>query len=239
MVKLSIITASYNSNIYLERYLNKMVKQVNKITNSYELIIVDDGSRIDSRRHIKQFKKKFKNLKLVFLKKNYGQAVAFYEGIKVSKGKYFYTTDIDLEVNPKYLNTLFNRIIKTKKDCIFCINKKDNSKSKLEKILKFIFFSFARLFLNNSWLLQMSSTFAGTAKCRDIIKQINFNSKNLSILIFQLFNKDYIRINRTLLNKNSSYSFKKRFEIALDFIVRSFNIKNYNKKVNRIYKIIN
>ena len=76
------------------------------------------------------------------------------------------------EVNPKYLNTLFNRIIKTKKDCIFCINKKDNSKSKLEKILKFIFFSFARLFLNNSWLLQMSSTFAGTAKCRDIIKQI-------------------------------------------------------------------
>ena len=65
--------------------------------------------------------------------------MAFYEGIKVSKGKYFYTTDIDLEVNPKYLNILFDRIIKTNKDCIFCINKNDNSKSKLEKFLKFIF----------------------------------------------------------------------------------------------------
>ena len=60
MVKLSIITASYNSNIYVEKYLNKMVKQVNKITNSYELIIVDDGSRIENRRHIKLFKKNLK-----------------------------------------------------------------------------------------------------------------------------------------------------------------------------------
>ena len=70
--------------------------------------------------------------------------MAFAEGINI-KGKYFYTTDI-LEVNPKILNILFDRIIKTNKDCIFFINKNDNSKSKLEKILKFIFFSFARYF---------------------------------------------------------------------------------------------
>ena len=239
MPKLSIITASFNSDIYVRKYLKSISRIAKKITKSFELIIVDDGSSIKSRQNLLKFSKKYKSLKIVFLKRNFGQAISFYEGIKLSSGKFFYTTDIDLEVDPKTIFMLHSKIIKKKKNCIFCINNNDNSKSILEKLLKFIFFRFAKIFLKNSWLLLISSTFMGSADCRKQIEKINFDNKNLSLLIFKLIKKDFIKIDRNLIGKKTSYTYKKRFEIAFDFLKYSFTKKKLNKTKNRILKIIN
>ena len=239
MPKLSIITASFNSDIYVREYLKSISRIAKKITKSYELIIVDDGSSIKSRQNLLKFSKKYKSLKIVFLKRNFGQAISFYEGIKLSSGKFFYTTDIDLEVDPKTIFLLYSKIIKKKKNCVFCINNNDTSKSILEKSLKIIFFRFVKIFFKNSWLLLISSTFMGSADCRKQIEKINFDNKNLSLLIFKLIKKDFIKIDRNLIGKKTSYTYKKRFEIAFDFLKYSFTKKKLNKKKNRILKIIN
>ena len=219
MCKLSIITACYNSQNYIENFIKKILKTLEPITNSFEIIIVDDGSTDNSDKVLSKISENNKNIKVVFLKKNYGQATAIYEGIKISRGQYFYTTDIDLEVDEKYLQILYNNITSGSKECIFCLNEIDNSKSLTSKIFKKIFFIFSKIFLENSWMLNVNSTFIATDKCRDRLKKINFNNKNLSVLIHSINNKDFIKINRSKEIKETSYTLEKRFQIALDFFI--------------------
>ena len=223
MYDLSIITSAYNSKNYIDEFIKRTSKVAKEITDRFEIIIVDDNSDDIDEKFYEELIQKNKNIKVVFLNQNYGQAIAITEGIKVSSGKLFYTTDIDLEVNENNIKILYNKILNENRDCIYCINNNDNSKSIFSKIFKFFFFLFAKLFLENSTSLNINSTFIGNEYARKKISRMNFNNNNLSILIFGLKNKNFLKIDRKSDVKTTSYTFEKRFQIALEFFLFNSN----------------
>ena len=105
--KISIILATYNRSRLLDRPINSIIKQS---FSDWELVIVDDGSCDDTKKHIKEISKKDKRIKHIF-SKHKGVAHARNIAIKKCKGDYITFIDSDdaylknhLKIHHNYLN---------------------------------------------------------------------------------------------------------------------------------------
>lgn len=100
-ILLSILIPIYNE----EKTLKKLLKKINSIKISKEVIVINDGS-IDNTLNILNDNKILFN-HMVSYKKNKGKGFACRQGISIAKGKYTIIQDADLEYNPdNYINLL-------------------------------------------------------------------------------------------------------------------------------------
>ena len=88
----SIITPSYNSAKFIKQCIESVIVQT--YTN-WEMLIVDDCSRDDSREIITSLADKNKKIKKIFLDNNVGAAEARNVAIRQAKGKYIAFLDSD------------------------------------------------------------------------------------------------------------------------------------------------
>ena len=96
----SIITPSYNSSKFIKDCVDSVFSQTYK---NWEMIIVDDCSKDNSKEIISELSTKDKRIKPIFLEKNVGAAEARNAAIRQSKGKYVAFLDSDDLWNPKKL----------------------------------------------------------------------------------------------------------------------------------------
>lgn len=68
---------------------------------SFELILVDDGSKDGSRRLLAEWQSKTPWLKCLFLIRNYGQSTALQAGFDAAQGQFIVTLDGDLQNDPR------------------------------------------------------------------------------------------------------------------------------------------
>ena len=88
----SIITPSYNSAKFIKYCIDSVLSQT---YDNWEMIIVDDYSRDNSRELISKFAKEDNRIKPIFLGENVGAAESRNVAIKKSKGKYIAFLDSD------------------------------------------------------------------------------------------------------------------------------------------------
>jgi len=88
----SIITPSYNSSKFMEDCVMSVLSQT--YTN-WELLIVDDCSKDNSKDIISELVEKDERIKSIFLEKNVGAAEARNIAIRKAKGKYIAFLDSD------------------------------------------------------------------------------------------------------------------------------------------------
>ena len=66
---ISVISPVFNSETCLNELVNKIIISTKKITNNFQIVLVDDGSEDNSWKKIIELKKKFKFIKGIKLKK--------------------------------------------------------------------------------------------------------------------------------------------------------------------------
>jgi len=95
-MKISVVIAVYNE----EENVRPMVQQVDAALAgySYEIIYVDDGSTDGTLAALRALKND--RLKIIELRKNYGQSMALMAGIDHAQGEYIATLDGDLQNDP-------------------------------------------------------------------------------------------------------------------------------------------
>jgi len=98
MSKTSIIILTWDSIEYTKKCLDSLYLY----TDDYELIIIDNGSRQETIDYLKGLKK-FKELKIIFNKKNMGSPYAWDQGIKIAKYDYIAIVDNDTMFTPNWL----------------------------------------------------------------------------------------------------------------------------------------
>lgn len=106
MVKYSFIVPVYNTEKYLKKCLETLVKQTLK---DFEIIVVNDGSTDDSKKIISKYQKKYNNIKVIN-QKNQGLSMARNNGVKESKGKYLIFIDSDDYIETNLLKEVDNKI---------------------------------------------------------------------------------------------------------------------------------
>jgi glycosyltransferase involved in cell wall biosynthesis len=114
--KVSIISAIYNSEKWLEECLESLVNQTLK---DIEIILVNDASPDNSLDILKAYKNKYPNLiKLIDLKENIGGGGALNRGLEVAQGEYVNFVDADDYVDVTMCEKLYARAKKDNADIL-------------------------------------------------------------------------------------------------------------------------
>jgi dolichyl-phosphate beta-glucosyltransferase len=94
--KLSVVVPCYNEEQRLPRTIEQIELYLDARGESYELILVDDGSADGTRRVMDEAAARNKAVRIVVLPANRGKGRALAEGVKVSRGEEVLVTDADL-----------------------------------------------------------------------------------------------------------------------------------------------
>ena len=108
MIHLSVVSPVYKGEKILEELVLRIHNSVSKITDSYEIILVDDFSPDKSWQKIVEISKKNKNVFGFKLSRNFGQHYAITAGLNQVTGDYVVVLDCDLQDQPEEIEKLFN-----------------------------------------------------------------------------------------------------------------------------------
>jgi len=85
----------------------------------YEMVLVDDGSTDGSSELLEELARQDSRLKVVILRRNYGQTPALRAGIDMAVGEVIATMDGDLQNDPADLPMLLNELQTKRLDAVF------------------------------------------------------------------------------------------------------------------------
>lgn len=107
MVKFSVFAPIYNEEGNILDLYSEISSVMDKL-GSWELILINDGSRDNSLKEMLSIKDK--KIKVIDLKRNYGQSVAMDVGFRTCKGEYIISIDADLQNDPKDIPKMFKKM---------------------------------------------------------------------------------------------------------------------------------
>lgn len=131
---ISIVVPLYNEDESLPHLIEWIERVMNENNFSYEVLLIDDGSKDNSWAVIEQLSQKNPNVKGVKFRRNYGKSAALNVGFERVEGDVVITMDADLQDSPDEIPELY-RMIKTEGYDLVSGWKKKRYDSKLMKNL--------------------------------------------------------------------------------------------------------
>jgi putative glycosyltransferase len=104
---LSIVTTMYYSAPYIQEFYDRICAVAKRITEDYEIILVNDGSPDDSLDIAVSLYEKDPKVRVVDLSRNFGHHKAMMTGLMHAKGELIFLIDCDLEEKPELLEKFF------------------------------------------------------------------------------------------------------------------------------------
>ncbi|MCP2519748.1 glycosyltransferase family 2 protein [Candidatus Aminicenantes bacterium AC-708-M15] len=109
-IYLSIIIPVYNERENLEQLYNEIIESLGNFEKKYEIVFVDDGSEDGSFSLLKKIHKRDPRVKIIRLRRNFGQTAALSAGFDFAKGKVIITMDGDLQNDPHDIPKLIEKL---------------------------------------------------------------------------------------------------------------------------------
>ncbi len=112
MPELSIVIPVYNEKENLPDLIDRCLNSCRATLMSFEIVLVDDGSRDGSREMISKACKENVEIIGVLLNRNYGQHAAVFAGLDQTRGEIVITLDADLQNPPEEIPNLVKEMNK-------------------------------------------------------------------------------------------------------------------------------
>jgi glycosyltransferase involved in cell wall biosynthesis len=108
----SIIAPVYNEESVIEEFITRVIAAIGGLKDRYdfEIVLVDDGSRDRSLAIMKRFSRFDKRLRIIEMRRNYGQTPALQAGLDVARGDIFITMDSDLQHFPEEIPAFLEKL---------------------------------------------------------------------------------------------------------------------------------
>ncbi|EKD95970.1 MAG: glycosyl transferase family protein [uncultured bacterium] len=103
---ISIIIPCYNEEKNINRTLDTVLELSRNHNFDFEFIAVNDGSKDNTWKVIKEYTDKHSNVVGINLMTNFGQSAAYQAGFDASKGDYVVTVSADLEIPLENVNKI-------------------------------------------------------------------------------------------------------------------------------------
>jgi len=218
-IEVSVVVPLLNEESLFEELSSRIIQNLEKITNQYEIIFVDDGSTDDTWIKIQNLTIVNKSVKGIRFIRNFGHHFAITAGLTESSGNFVVVMDGDLQDRPEVISQLFDEI-KKGYDVVFVArtNRTGN---------KFYLF-FQRVFY---WLISVLSGLNFDSRqanfsiiSREVVEAYKHFSEKTRFYVSTLkwlgFKESTIEANHGLRKSGKpSYTFKKRINLALDTII--------------------
>jgi len=108
--ELSIVVPVYNEAQNLEELHAQIVDSCHRLGKSFEIIFIDDGSRDDSYAILKKLRAGHGSIRLIRLRRNFGQTAALSAGFDHARGEVIITLDADQQNDPNDFGLLLEKI---------------------------------------------------------------------------------------------------------------------------------
>jgi putative glycosyltransferase len=135
---LSIVTTLYRSALHLEEFYTRTRKVAERVARDFELILVNDGSPDDSLQIALSLHRRDRRIRDIDLSRNFGHHQAMMTGLSYTRGDLVFLHS-DLEEEPEFLETFYERLKTTAADVAFGVQKKRKGRL-FERVSGFIFF---------------------------------------------------------------------------------------------------
>ncbi len=106
----SVVIPIFNEEENIPPLLERLEAALTPLGKPFEVIMVDDGSTDGSAQVLKSLKPRYPWLKVIFLRRNFGQSAAFTAGIDYARGEIIVTMDGDLQNDPADIPKLLKKI---------------------------------------------------------------------------------------------------------------------------------
>lgn len=107
---ISVVIPVYNEESNLAELLERNLTTMRTLNRSFELILVDDGSRDKSATMITTAAKEHAEVIGIILNRNYGQHAAIMAGFSKAKGEFVITLDADLQNPPEEIPRIIEKM---------------------------------------------------------------------------------------------------------------------------------
>jgi len=125
----SVVVPLFNEEESVPLLVERVAEVMKKSGKAWEMVAVDDGSRDATPAVLAKLEKKVKELRVVYLRRNYGQATAMQAGFDAAQGEIVVTMDGDLQNDPEDIPALIAKMEETGADIVsgWRKNRKDNA----------------------------------------------------------------------------------------------------------------
>ena len=110
MKKISLVVPMYNEEEMAPLFLETINKEIAKFNNyAFELVLVNDGSKDNTLKILKEAREKDKRIHLVSFSRNFGHESAVAAGLAQAKGDACIVMDADLQDPPSIMKDLIEK----------------------------------------------------------------------------------------------------------------------------------
>lgn len=117
--KVQILISTYNGELYIREQLDSLLRQTYQ---NLEILIRDDGSRDETREILKEYEKKYSNIR-VYCEENVGVTKSFFELLKKSDADYIAFCDQDDVWLEEKIEKAVEMLEKIEGPALYCSNK--------------------------------------------------------------------------------------------------------------------
>lgn len=216
---ISIVSPVYKAEASLSQLVERICVALSSITDSYEIILVDDRSPDGSWAKIVQLAEENKYVRGVRLSSNSGQQHAIQAGLDASSGLYVATLDCDLQDRPEELPKLYKKalegfeIVAARRE-----NRKDNI---LKKTFSKMFYSVLGYLCETKQDNSIANFMMYHRKAVDAMAEIGDRARYYPMLSQIVgFNYTTVLVEHAKRDEGgSSYTFRKRLSLAMNTIL--------------------
>lgn len=218
---LSVIVSVFNEESVLHKYYDAVKPCLDGLTESYELIFVDDGSTDASREIIKGFAHNDPDVRAICFSRNFGHEAAMLAGIDNAKGCYLICMDSDLQHPVEFIPKMLESF-KKGNDVISMVRTKNRAAGAVKNASSSAFYSTINK-MGNTHLEKNASDFFGiSARVADVLRndyreRVRFIRGYIQNIGFNRDRMEYEAADRA--GGKSKYSFGKLLQFSTDTIV--------------------
>ncbi len=99
-IEISAVIPVFNEEENLPILVPQVIGILNQIGKRYEIVVVDDGSKDQSRRILQEMAARHPQMRVLILRENRGLSAALVAGIREARGAIIATLDADLQNDP-------------------------------------------------------------------------------------------------------------------------------------------
>lgn len=109
-IGISVIIPTYNEEENVEKLYDELISVLHSLQRDYEIIFVDDRSTDGTYSRLLELHKRDPLVKIIRLRKNFGQSAAMKAGFDHAKGERIITMDADLQNDPNDIPALLAKM---------------------------------------------------------------------------------------------------------------------------------
>lgn len=216
---ISIISPVYRAEKIIPELVRRIEQAVSKITDNFEIILVEDCGPDNSWEVIENIANNNKKVKGFKLSRNFGQHYAITCGLDHAKGEWIVVMDCDLQDQPEEIVKLYNKAIEGFD--VVLAQRVERQDGLIKRLFSKYFYRTLGYLTGSSMDESVANFGIYNKKAIDAVKSLRESIRYFPTMIKWVgFKQTGIPIEHAeRADGNSSYNFKRLFNLALDIIL--------------------